>query len=118
IGGPGASGIMIVRKAAVSRARPVFAGGGTVNFVSPWGHDYSTDIAAREEAGTPNVLGDLRAALAILVKQAIGQHFMDEQNRLLRSRALATWRDNPMIEIVGGHREGEGGCDTLPIFSL
>src|SRR5690606_16823429 len=27
-------------------------------------------------------------------------------------------RDNPAIDIVGGHREGEGGCDTLPIFSL
>lgn len=114
IGGPGASGVMIVRRAAVARATPTATGGGTVRFVSPWAHDYSTDVAVREEAGTPNVLGDIRAGLAFLVKEAIGQTFMDRRHEELRRRALKVWSANPNIEIVGN----PGAERRLPIFSL
>ena len=114
IGGPGASGVMIVRRAAVARARPVFTGGGTVRFVSPWAHDYSADVAVREEAGTPNVVGDIRAALCFLVKDVIGQDFMDRRHEALRQRALKVWSANPNIEIMGN----PGAARRLPIFSF
>ncbi len=114
VGGPGASGVMIVRKDAVSRTRPVLAGGGTVRFVSPWGHVYSGDLATREEAGTPNVVGDIRAALAFLVKDAIGQAFMDERHEALRQRAVARWSGNRNIEILGNPE----ATRRLPVFSL
>ena len=65
-GGPGASGVLIVRRDAVRTTTPTWPGGGTVAFVSPWGHDYSASIEAREEAGTPNVIGDIRTALALV----------------------------------------------------
>lgn len=114
IGGPGATGLLIVRRDAVSRARPVQPGGGTVRFVSPWGHDFSGDLAVREEAGTPNVVGDIRAALSFLVKDAIGQDFMDKRHEALRQRALAVWGNNPNIEIMGLATAAK----RLPIFSL
>ncbi len=114
IGGPAASGVMIVRKEAVSKATPVFPGGGTVRFVSPWAHDYSNNLSAREEAGTPNVIGDIRAALAFLVKEAIGQRLMDERNAAWRAKALAVWRDNPAIEILGNDKARH----VLPVFSF
>lgn len=114
IGGPGASGVMIVRNAAVTRRKPVFSGGGTVKFVSPWAHDYSDDIAVREEAGTPNVVGDIRAALCFLVKEAIGQSRMDQRHAELRNRAMNVWRENPNIEILGNPE----ARNRLPIFSM
>jgi selenocysteine lyase/cysteine desulfurase len=114
IGGPAASGVMIVRKAAVQLDTPVFPGGGTVRFVSPWNHDYTSNIAAREEAGTPNVVGDIRAALVFLVKEAIGQQAMNERNAMWRARALAAWQDNPAIEILGN----ENADHVLPVFSF
>lgn len=114
IGGPGASGVMIVRRAAVSRTRPVFAGGGTVRFVSPWAHDYSADVAVREEAGTPNVVGDIRAALCFLVKEAIGQAYMEARHEILRQRALRVWSANPNIGILGNL----DATRHLPIFSF
>ncbi|MCY1127636.1 aminotransferase class V-fold PLP-dependent enzyme [Frigidibacter sp. RF13] len=114
IGGPGASGVMIVRRAAVARATPTATGGGTVRFVSPWAHDYSADVAVREEAGTPNVVGDVRAGLAFLVKEAIGQAFMDQRHEELRQRALKVWAANPNIEVVGNPK----ATRRLPIFSL
>ncbi|MBO6895553.1 MAG: aminotransferase class V-fold PLP-dependent enzyme [Roseibium sp.] len=114
IGGPAASGVMIVREAAVQLDTPVFPGGGTVRFVSPWDHDYTTNIAAREEAGTPNVVGDIRAALVFLVKEAIGQTTMDERNAAWRQRALSVWKDNPAIEILGN----QDASHILPVFSF
>ncbi|MGI9400026.1 MAG: aminotransferase class V-fold PLP-dependent enzyme, partial [Rhizobiaceae bacterium] len=114
IGGPGASGVMIVRKEAVRKSRPITPGGGTVLFVSSDAHDYSDDLATREEAGTPNVVGDIRAALCFLVKEAIGQSFMDKRHEELRKRALAVWSKNPNIEILGQSKAGM----RLPIFSI
>lgn len=113
LGGPSASGVMILRKATVVRDTPVHPGGGTVRFVSPTAHDYSTDLATREEAGTPNVIGDIRAALAFLVKDAIGQSAMDTRHAELNARALAVWSKNPYIDLLGV----ESG-PRLPIFSF
>lgn len=114
LGGPGASGVMILRDRAVAIAKPSLPGGGTVRFVSPWGHDYSGCISDREEAGTPNVVGDIRAALAFLVKESIGQAFMDQRHAALRGRALAAWSDIPEIELIGA----SGDKPALPIFSM
>ena len=112
-GGPGASGVMIVRKAAVCSRRMFQPGGGTVRFVSPTAHDYSDDIETREEAGTPNVVGDIRAALCFLVKAAMGQARMDARHAALRARALAVWQANPNIDLMGNI-----DAQALPIFSF
>nr|WP_210279650.1 aminotransferase class V-fold PLP-dependent enzyme [Rhizobium metallidurans] len=113
IGGPGASGILIVRRDAVSATKPSWPGGGTVKFVSPTTHDYSDSLEAREEAGTPNVVGDIRAALAFIVKDAIGAQAMAERNHALAERAFNAWQDHERLEILG-----LPGPDRLPIFSF
>lgn len=112
-GGPGASGVLLVNSAAVRRRCPSWPGGGTVSFVSPWHHEYSRDLAAREEAGTPNVIGDIRAALAFLVKQAVGQAQIEAREAHLAQMAWQGWSANPQLTILG-HRNAE----RLPIFSF
>ncbi|WP_435310811.1 aminotransferase class V-fold PLP-dependent enzyme [Primorskyibacter sedentarius] len=112
-GGPGSSGIMILRDDIARSARPTLPGGGTVSFVSPWGHVYSSRLTDREEGGTPNVLGDIRAALALMVKDALGQAWMDARQEDLRARALKVWSENPRIELLG-----QQGAKALPIFSF
>ncbi|MCB1313383.1 MAG: aminotransferase class V-fold PLP-dependent enzyme [Sedimentitalea sp.] len=112
-GGPGASGVLVVNTDVVRRTRPCWPGGGTVAFVSPWGHEYSRDLAAREEAGTPNVIGDIRAALAFLVKDAVGAEVIAAREARYNAMALEGWSDNPHLTLLGadkGHR--------LPIFSF
>jgi selenocysteine lyase/cysteine desulfurase len=113
IGGPGASGILIVRRDAVLTAKPSWPGGGTVKFVSPQSHDYADSIEAREEAGTPNVVGDIRAALAFIVKDAIGEEWMTARNQALAERAFAAWKAVPELELLG-----LSAPDRLPIFSF
>ncbi|BCH22127.1 aminotransferase class V-fold PLP-dependent enzyme [Mesorhizobium sp. L-8-3] len=113
IGGPGASGVLILRRDAVVATKPSWPGGGTVKFVSPTAHDYSDSVEAREEAGTPNVVGDIRAALAFLVKDAIGVDTMRKRNAELAARAFEAWRGVKQLELLG-----PSSPDRLPIFSF
>jgi selenocysteine lyase/cysteine desulfurase len=111
-GGPGASGILVLREDIVAIDRPTAPGGGSVRFVSPWQHDYSLSLVNREEAGTPNIVGDIRAALVLLVKEKVGQAYIDSRDAALRQRAVERWEKNPFIEML------DGGAGTLPIFSF
>lgn len=113
IGGPGASGVLVVRHDAVETRKPSWPGGGTVKFVSPNGHDYSDSLVAREEAGTPNILGDIRAALAFLVKDAIGARAMSVRNDQLLQRAMTAWAGIERLELLGASK-----APRLPIVSF
>lgn len=113
-GGPGASGIMVIRESIVCTQTPTVTGGGTVSFVSPWRHEYSKKVAAREEAGTPNVVGDIRAALVMLLKDAIGAEWILDQDESLRLKALSAWQDHPNLNILGQKTD----IHALPIFSF
>jgi selenocysteine lyase/cysteine desulfurase len=112
-GGPAASGVLILRRDAVRTQTPTWPGGGTVRFVSPDSHDYSGSLEAREEAGTPDVIGDIRAALAFVVKDVIGTDTITARNRALVARAEARWRDHPRIDLLGPALP-----DRLPILSF
>lgn len=112
-GGPAASGVFIVNQSAVRRQTPSWPGGGTVRFVSPWRHDYSDDLAAREEAGTPNVIGDIRAALAFLVKEAVGHKTIATTEARFVQMTRDAWGDHPQITILGHET-----APRLPIFSF
>jgi len=112
-GGPGASGVMIVRKSAVRLTVPSAPGGGTVRFVSPWGQDYSDDLATREEAGTPNIIGDIRAALVFLAKEAVGGTRITVREAQLFDMARAALTAHPRLRLLGDDKP-----HRLPIFSL
>lgn len=112
-GGPGASGVLIVNGQAVHRTSPSWPGGGTVSFVSPWRHDYSDDLATREEAGTPNVIGDIRAALAFIVKDVVGTDEIARREAKYNQMALDGWGNNPNLTLLG-----TGNAHRLPIYSF
>jgi len=97
----------------VSAARPGRPGGGTVRFVNGKQHDYLARIEDREEGGTPNIVGDIRAALAFVVKDVIGEDFIVERNKTLTERAFEAWAGRKAIRILGADRR-----DRLPIFSF
>ena len=113
VGGPQATGVLVIRHDIVQSKTPTMPGGGTVRFVSPTGHDYSDNVEAREEAGTPNVIGDLRAALCFIVKSVITQDYITKRNRENLVKGMAAWGKHPNIEILGNTE-----CDRLPIFSF
>ncbi|MCV2448692.1 aminotransferase class V-fold PLP-dependent enzyme [Paracoccus sp. DMF] len=113
IGGPGASGVLVLRRDAVVADRPSLPGGGTVRFVSPHGHDYAASVEAREEGGTPNVVGDIRAALALLTKAAVGQPRIAARNAEYLALGLARLGAHPGIALLG-----KLDAPRLPFFSF
>jgi selenocysteine lyase/cysteine desulfurase len=113
LGGPASSGVLVVRRAAAVIDRPSAPGGGTVGFVSPRGQDYLADLAAREEAGTPNVIGDIRTALTVIVRTCIAEAGLDARAAAMCRAALARWRAHPRIEVLGRAMDAQ-----LPIVSF
>ena len=112
-GGPGASGVLILRKSAIHSHNPTWPGGGSVSYVSPWGHNYLDSVTEREEAGTPNIIGDIRAALVFLVKAAVGTDYITTRDHELGERALRRWRKNNRLILLGTDKP-----NRLPIFSF
>ncbi|MEQ9007041.1 MAG: aminotransferase class V-fold PLP-dependent enzyme, partial [Ekhidna sp.] len=84
LGGPGASGILIVNKKLINNAVPDVSGGGTVDWTNPWGgRKYVADIEAREDGGTPAILQTIRAAEAIKLKEQMGSELMLQREKEL-----------------------------------
>ena len=69
-GGPGAPGILVAKRALFRNAVPSCPGGGTVFFVTDAGHRYVSNREEREEGGTPDALGAMRAAAAMRARAA------------------------------------------------
>ena len=113
VGGPGSPGVLAIRRELVRNRVPTVPGGGTVVYVSPTDQEYVEDVEVREEAGTPNIIGAIRAGLAFQLKEAIGTDLIQEREELFWRRALASWGSDPRINILG-HTEAE----RLPIVSF
>lgn len=113
IGGPGASGVLVLRKDVVRSKIPYRPGGGTVAFVNAHEHDYVAQLEQREEGGTPNVIGDIRVGLALMVKDVIGAAQMNERNAALTARAFEAWGPSPHVDLLAAQRD-----TRLPILSF
>jgi len=103
IGGPGSPGVLVVKKRLVANRVPTIPGGGTVAYVGPTEHRYLADPARREEAGTPDILGSIRAGLVFQLKQQVGTDVIRELEDSFLRRAIARWSANPNIRILGNH---------------
>ena len=79
--GPGTPGLLIARRDLFTNRVPVVPGGGTVSFVNPEEHGYLDDVEHREEGGTPEIVGSIRAG-AILQLDPKPHLIGDEMTRL------------------------------------
>ncbi|WP_137388719.1 aminotransferase class V-fold PLP-dependent enzyme [Rhodoligotrophos defluvii] len=113
LGGPDTPGILAVKRGVIRRPVPCKPGGGTVHYVTPFGHAYYNELERREEGGTPASVAAVRAALAFMVKDAVGPDRIREIEDFYVQRALARWRTVPGILVLG--REASS---RLAIFSL
>jgi selenocysteine lyase/cysteine desulfurase len=104
IGGPQTPGVLVVRRDLIRNRVPTVPGGGTVAFVDPVGHQYTSDLVAREEGGTPAIVESIRAGLVFALKTAVGTDVIQASEERLWQRALARWSEYPQIEVLGNPR--------------
>jgi len=113
IGGPGTPGLLVARRDLFSNRVPTVPGGGTVAYVSAEHHEFLEDIEHREEGGTPDILGSIRAGLVFQLKQSVGAKTIQQHERRLFRRAITAWSGEPTIEILGNT-----DADRLSVLSF
>ena len=113
IGGPGTPGLLVARRELFDNRVPDVPGGGTVWYVNPEEHRYLDDPEHREEGGTPDIVGSIRAGLVFRLKQEVGPDFIRSREEVLIRRAIDRWSDHPRLEILGSEE-----ADRLSIVSF
>ncbi|MFQ5603830.1 MAG: aminotransferase class V-fold PLP-dependent enzyme [bacterium] len=98
---PFGTGVLIGNKEVFAEGDPDFVGGGTVDIVS-LDYTYWTDLPEKEEAGTPNIVGVIALAKALLVMEELGMNKVAEHESQLTSYALKHMRGIPGMHIYGG----------------
>ncbi len=104
LGGCEGSGLLVAHRDLFRSAVPERPGGGTVDYVAGFTRvdvDYTRHLAEREEGGTPDILGDVRAALAFLVKEAAGAERILDHDLALAGRAVERLARHPRLTLYG-----------------
>jgi len=103
IGGPGTPGVLVVKRHLLTNRVPSVPGGGTVSYVSSDAHTYITDVEHREEGGTPDIVGAIRAGLVFQLKEAVGADIIRAREERFIRRAIERWSRHPNLHILGNH---------------
>lgn len=96
---PFGSGVLVVPK-SLMRSTPTQPGGGTVQLVTKH-HVEWADLPAREESGSPNVLGAISLACAVKELQKIGMDKVATHESALTDQLLEGLRQMPHVTVYG-----------------
>lgn len=102
-GGPGTPGVLCAKRNLFSKT-PTIPGGGTVLYVSTFASVYLDSPEHLEEAGTPDILGSIRAGLVFQLKHAVGDQLIEHMESVHTLKALDRWSKNPNITVMGSHK--------------
>jgi len=113
VGGPGTPGVLVVKEHLVKNLVPTVIGGGTVSYVTPNKHVYTSNIERREEGGTPAIVESVRAGLVFKLQQEIGLDAITAAEDAKVDSAMAFFQSIPNIDVLGSN-----SAKRLSIFSL
>ncbi|GAB4196550.1 MAG: aminotransferase class V-fold PLP-dependent enzyme [Roseiflexaceae bacterium] len=97
---PFGCGVLVGRRDTFARGTPDAVGGGTVRSVSAEAVEWA-DAPARDEAGTPNVVGAVALAAAALALQGIGLATIAAHEAALTAYALRRLAAVPGLRLYG-----------------
>lgn len=112
LGGPGAPGLLFLKKELYRRNTPTIAGGGTVLWTNPWGErKYYEEPELIEDAGTPGLLQVIRAGLVIELKNS-----MNIEKINLRENDIYNYIIRELSNIEDVELYGDKEKERLPII--
>ncbi|KAJ9465618.1 tRNA 2-thiocytidine biosynthesis protein TtcA [Diplonema papillatum] len=101
LGGPGSPGVLIARKDLLTNGVPSTVGGGIVQYVSRKTHSYIDNHEDREEAGTPNIVGSIKAGLAYHVHCTLGVAAIAKLEETMTQKVLSALHSHRNVEVMG-----------------
>ncbi|CAF3318405.1 unnamed protein product, partial [Rotaria sp. Silwood2] len=113
VGGPGTPGILVVKKHLFHNRVPCGCGGGTVNFVTRTNVEYIHDIEIREEGGTPDIIGSIRAGLVFQLKECVGYAIIEKREDELVEKFFRYFSKTNSLIVLGSQK-----IPRLAIFSF
>ena len=102
IGGPGTPGVLVIKDHVLTNSVPAVVGGGTVMYVTPQDHRFTSDIERREEGGTPAIIESIRAGLVFKLQQSVTTDVIERLEGSFIQRAMARMSKCEQVEILGG----------------
>jgi selenocysteine lyase/cysteine desulfurase len=105
---PYGAGALVGRRDTFATGAPDQVGGGTVRRVTPDTVEWA-DAPARDEAGTPNVVGAVALAAAVLELERIGLGAIAAHEAALTARALRRLAAVPGLRIYGDANPARAG---------
>ena len=119
LGGPGTPGVLIFNSKLYKNKVPDHPGGGTVTWTNPWGgHQYISDIEAREDGGTPGFLQTMRAALAIRLKEKMTVKAIRAREHELLTYIFDRLEKVPGLVILAGNIKDRLGAISFFVEGL
>ena len=113
LGGVESPGVLVIKKTLFRNPTPVVSGGGAVFFVKEDETRYFKAPELREEGGTPNILGSIRAALACYVKLSVGVRTISEINENIVEKIRTSFNQSPNIILLD-----DMTSPKIPLFSF
>ncbi|KAK0418404.1 hypothetical protein QR680_013539 [Steinernema hermaphroditum] len=114
IGGVQSPGVLVVKKSILDATRPNRVGGGTVFFVSPNEEVFLKEAEYREEAGTPDLVGAVRLALAFKLKNSVGHERIAQREKEIADYLIGRLSRNKNIVLLGSQQTSR----RLPVLSF
>ncbi len=119
LGGPGTCGVLVFNKALYNTSCPDVPGGGNVKWTNPWGeYGYYDDIETKEDGGTPGFLQVMRTALAIRLKEKMGEDNIEKREEELLALCFDELRKIPGLYLLGFNDESRIGCVSFGIENI
>ena len=112
-GGPLAPGLLLAKRNLFQKVCPFLPGGGTIFHVGFDSHSFTTNIEEREEGGTPNILGSIKAGLAFQLKKAVGEKWISHHELDTNALVNTELSKVPNLVLIGNHK-----LLSLPIYAF
>lgn len=116
MGGPGSPGVLIVKKDLFADRIPTIPSGGTAEYVTRDSHSYHDCCEIREEGGTPDIIGSIRAGLSFHLKESVGFEKIMKQEKLYVSTALNRLNKHKNIKILGSIKQPRIGVISFQVI--
>lgn len=113
---PFGTGALVGRRDTFEQGEPEQRGGGTIAFVSPSAVDWAHG-PDRDEAGSPNVVGAVALAAAIVALQRVGMDTIARHEAELTADLLARLATIPGVQVYGD-RDPARAAQRLGVISF
>ena len=117
IGGPGSSGLLLARREWLKNSIPTIPGGGVIFFASEAEQSYIQNSQEREEAGTPDIVGCIRAGLVFALHSRINMALVSDRERSLSNILRKKLRSVEKILLLG-NPESSANSSSIVSFNL